>query len=66
MEEKSLFEKWRIMVEDIAWRIITVEDKVRFPKKTTKGLSKKEVLRRRVEKFRTFNFLKFRFTGKYF
>ena len=35
-------------------------------KKTTKGLSNKEVLRRRVEIFRKFKFLKFRLTGKYF
>ena len=35
-------------------------------KKTTKGLSNKKVLRRRVEIFRKFKFLKFRLTGKYF
>ena len=29
----SMADKLRIMVEDIAWRIITVEDKVRFPNK---------------------------------
>ena len=35
-------------------------------KKTTKGLRNKKVLRRRVEIFRKFKFLKFRLTGKYF
>ena len=35
-------------------------------KKTTKGLSNKKVLRRRVEIFRKFKFFKFRLTGKYF
>ena len=35
-------------------------------KKTTKGLSNKKVLRKRVEIFRKFKFFKFRLTGKYF
>ena len=35
-------------------------------KKTTKGLINKKVLRRRVEIFRKFKFLKIRLTGKYF
>ena len=35
-------------------------------KKTTKVLSNKKVLRRRVEIFRKFKFLKFRLTGKLF
>ena len=35
-------------------------------KKTTKGLSNKKVLRKRVEIFWKFKFLKFRITGKYF
>ena len=35
-------------------------------KKTTKGLSNKKVLQRRVEIFLKFEFLKFRLTGKYF
>ena len=35
-------------------------------KKTTKGLSNKKVLRKRVEIFRKFKFLKFRLTDKYF
>ena len=35
-------------------------------KKTTKGLSNKKVLLRRVEIFRKFKFLKFRLTGKFF
>ena len=35
-------------------------------KKTTKGLGNKKILRRRVEIFRKFKFLKFRLTGNYF
>ena len=35
-------------------------------KKTTKALSDKKVLQKRVEIFRKFKFLKFLLTGKYF
>ena len=45
---------------------LTLRNLAAGQKKTTKGLSNKKVLRRRVEILRKFEFLKIRLTGKYF